>query len=531
MSDYKIRFRDPQSGRQIELEAERQKTSWNKTAVAESFNASTVENDGTIDVMVSEGAWSYHGNHHFGIAKESMSAEDAAALKRALDDPNSASLRVFDLQSGRALSSIRGLRTDAAGELSEVSENLDASGARREVRLTPSGQIATPDGNEPATMLEVGDGLFRAASLIDDVKENLFDEIGAPESLKEKMFQNLVEAMDAVAPGQVATGLDAKQSLQLRSSTATTMLELMTSQNLWERRLLSRVTSIWGFSPFSSILRFYNGLGSFIASFSFFRARTSIQMALIGAMQGGRWLKSMVQEQEAESNLDRISTMAIDDNSLREAQLVVDGYIRDCGLRVPRGDDGSLELLRRQAARMETQFLGDAGRRVDEIIDRQALKHSGSLTRFRYELLFIAYIAFILFRVGKNFFYDSFAAQWVDGSVVGDVELLSTDFYIPAAIFFLLWSGLLVMAFTRRLRRGLTREIDELARQLAENRISRGLFPDLEKACREFDEATTGLQQITVMTSELQQQIAGSIGLGGLSAARPERTAASSESR
>ena len=349
------------------------------------------------------------------------------------------------------------------------------------------------------------------------------------------LVQSSVDFCDREVAAVEPQVVEFKQALDEQCTRVTQSLsgklrdELMTSQNLWERRLLSRVTSIWGFSPFSSILRFYNGLGSFIASFSFFRARTSIQMALIGAMQGGRWLKSMAQEQEAESNLDRISTMAIDDNSLREAQLVVDGYVRSCGLRAPRGDGGSLDLLRRQAARMETQFLGDAGRRVDEIIDRQAQKHSGPFTRFRYELLFIAYIAFILFRVGKNFFYDSFAAQWVDGASVGEVELLSTDFYIPAALFFLLWSGLLVMAFTRRLRRGLSREIDELARQLAENRISRGLFPNLEKACREFDEATTGLQQITVMTSELQQQIAGSVGLGGLSPARLERSAAASE--
>ncbi|MCA9013158.1 MAG: GTPase domain-containing protein, partial [Planctomycetaceae bacterium] len=62
--------------------------------------------------------------------------------------------------------------------------------------------------------------------------------------------------------------------------------ELLVNRNLWERRLLSAVTNIWGFSPFSSVLRLYNGLGAFIASFSFFRARSSAQMALIGAMQG-----------------------------------------------------------------------------------------------------------------------------------------------------------------------------------------------------------------------------------------------------
>ena len=79
-----------------------------------------------------------------------------------------------------------------------------------------------------------------------------------------------------------------QQRTKLRDSLTTQLRdELLLNRNLWERRLLAAVTDIWGFSPFSSVLRFYNGLGAFIASFSFFRARSSAQMALIGAMQGG----------------------------------------------------------------------------------------------------------------------------------------------------------------------------------------------------------------------------------------------------
>ncbi|MDQ3330907.1 MAG: 50S ribosome-binding GTPase, partial [Planctomycetota bacterium] len=50
--------------------------------------------------------------------------------------------------------------------------------------------------------------------------------------------------------------------------------ELLSTRNLWERRLLAAVTENWGFSPFSSVLRLYNGLGGFLASMSVYRART-----------------------------------------------------------------------------------------------------------------------------------------------------------------------------------------------------------------------------------------------------------------
>ena len=46
--------------------------------------------------------------------------------------------------------------------------------------------------------------------------------------------------------------------------------ELGASSNLWERRLLGSVTEIWGFSPFSSVLRIYDAIGGLIASLTLF---------------------------------------------------------------------------------------------------------------------------------------------------------------------------------------------------------------------------------------------------------------------
>ena len=229
MSDFKIKFRDPQTGKLFEVEADQMKGSWSKGEVDKSFDKSEV-GDGKVDLLISEKRWFWDYNRHLGVEKEKLTPEEAAALKRALEDPNSAKLRVFDIMSGREVKGLRVLETDASGELQELSPNLDRTGAHRPVQITPEGWIATPSGENPKNLNEIGDGLFRAASLIDDVKENLFDSIQAPLPLKEKLFKNISETWNKVSPDATPPeGLDEKQILQLRSSAATTALELLTS--------------------------------------------------------------------------------------------------------------------------------------------------------------------------------------------------------------------------------------------------------------------------------------------------------------
>ena len=62
--------------------------------------------------------------------------------------------------------------------------------------------------------------------------------------------------------------------------------ELLSAQQLWERRLVQEVTTRWILTPFSAVLRVYNSLGTLLASASFLRVRSSVQLALLGAVQG-----------------------------------------------------------------------------------------------------------------------------------------------------------------------------------------------------------------------------------------------------
>jgi ABC-type multidrug transport system fused ATPase/permease subunit len=302
-----------------------------------------------------------------------------------------------------------------------------------------------------------------------------------------------------------------QQRTKLRDSLTTQLRdELLLNRNLWERRLLAAVTDIWGFSPFSSVLRFYNGLGAFIASFSFFRARSSAQMALIGAMQGARWVKSKVEENDADSTLERLASFGIADQHLQEARMVVSGYVHSAGIQTEDfSDRRDLSQLRRRAAQVEGQFLGDARRAIDHLIEELAEQHCTKLIQYRYEGLFLLYVAFLIGRVGYNFFWSSFLAP-ILGARAEAEPLLAVDFYIPAVLFLVLWSGLLVMIFIWNLRQGLSERIHQLAQAMVETRISEGLFPSLEAACHEIAQEDRSLTELLEQTSRFRRHLADS---------------------
>ncbi|MCR9202455.1 MAG: GTPase domain-containing protein [Planctomycetaceae bacterium] len=310
----------------------------------------------------------------------------------------------------------------------------------------------------------------------------------------------------------------AEQRNQIRDTLTKQLCdELLVNRTLWERRLVSSVTDMWGFSPFSAVLRLYNGLGGLVASFTFFRARTSAQMALIGAMQGARWMKSRAKEQEAESTLERLSNFGISDQQLQESRLVISGHLHSSGIDYESSDDRrDLTDLRKRAASLEDEFLGDASRVIDEVIEKLAVASSHWVTRVRYDIAMMSYVVFLLLRIGYNFFWTSFLAP-AFGQRPEAAPLLSVDFYIPALLFLVIWSLLLVSLFTWRLRRGLTQQVQQFATQMADSRLIHGLFPSLEATCRRITKDAERVSGLLDLTTSFRRSIADTSGgfLGG----------------
>ena len=268
-----------------------------------------------------------------------------------------------------------------------------------------------------------------------------------------------------------------QQHERLVGSLATRLSEeLEASHYLWERRLVERVTSDWGFSPFSSLLRLSQGLGGLLASASLLRARSSAQVALLGAWQGGRWLTSRAKQRDADQRFDQLAVLGIDDSVLRESQLVVEGFAESAGFDQALTSPRSLESLRDDAAQLQRSFLDDAGAQIEEVIEAQATRSRGWGVRLVYETALTVLLGFLLFRIGRNFFYDT---------LLNEGDFLPLEFYLPATALSILWAALLVMLFTRRLRRGLRKAIGGLAQRVARHRVAGGPFLELEDACQE----------------------------------------------
>lgn len=300
---------------------------------------------------------------------------------------------------------------------------------------------------------------------------------------------------------------------QALSTRLTTRLqdELLVSRGLWERRVMGQIAQLWGFSPFALVLRAYYSQASLVASWTLMRAQSSAQLALWGAVHGTRWLASRRQESTGEDQVERLAALQISDAELREAQIVIEGYARAAKLDRTAADL-KLSTLKHSAAAAEDEFWAFARQRLDDAIQQTARRRSGLMARIGYEVVFAILPLYLLARIGKNFFYDSWILE---------KPLLESHFYIPAALFLGLWTLLMLALFTARLRGGLKRSVQQLAEELAQSKLAGGLFPQLDEYCRDYTRDTDELRRLAAQVATVREQVHEVPGLSGLRPALP----------
>ncbi|MGA2059691.1 MAG: hypothetical protein ABSG67_04360 [Thermoguttaceae bacterium] len=274
--------------------------------------------------------------------------------------------------------------------------------------------------------------------------------------------------------------------------------ELLTSRRSWENRLLAETASRWGLSPFALVLRIYQGLGNWALGALLFRARTPAQIALWGTLEGVQAWRKRRQTRQAEQGLDRAAAGFWDQADIHKAGLILEGYATEAGV------DRRLVSPSAVAAESESagaNFIARASADLQSLVASLAARHTGWFTRFCYEALFCAMIGCLLFRLAKNFFYDSWLAP-------GPSPALGLDFYLTAGFWLLLWCFLLIFALSRRLRRGLRREIDRLVVTWQSPSTASGLFADLESQCRGAIQFRRDLDPLDEQVNRLRRQLA-----------------------
>ena len=316
-------------------------------------------------------------------------------------------------------------------------------------------------------------------------RDNVLDLLYASLIQTEQHLQSHLPAIhDLQAHLELSTQLIQKQLAEkLRD-------DLLSAQQLWERRLSEAVVKRWGSTPFSWLLRCYSSLGTLLGSFGLMRARTTAHLALLGLAQGGRMLKEFRQNQEFTAALKQLETVPVTTADLQNQHLILNGYARQAGFHSSPTNSPQSSALGDEL--FQSEFFSDAREQVDQAVEHLAVKNSGRLVRLLYDLLFLILPGFLLYRIGKNFFWDSF---------LFDRPVFVADFYLPAAVFLLLWCGLFVMLFIRRLRRGLRREVQQLVDRLLQRKFRQGLFPEWQHACQQ---ALTSLESLQELAAECQ---------------------------
>ena len=341
-------------------------------------------------------------------------------------------------------------------------------------------------------------------------RANVVDLLGAAlgrcRALLQEQLPNLAQVEAALQKQREATA--ARMANSLRE-------ELLTCRGVWERRLTAAVAESWGFSPFSAVLRIYQGLGGILGSLGMLRARNSLQMALVGLSQTTRWLEGVRQEQNSSALLDRLAVDDAQDPAAQEAEVIMAGYVRTAQL------DGALIARHgpaRQATQWEQQFLGDARARLERMIQELATANSGRFIRIWYEIWLLLLPGAILYRIGRSFFEDLYVklTNWHLPTAAGTAgpELLTASYYVPAAVFCLIWTGILIGLFVRRLRRGLKRRLDKFVSEMVQFRLSGGMFPQVEAACADARRRHDELEQLTTAADQLRNDLAVSPHLG-----------------
>lgn len=357
--------------------------------------------------------------------------------------------------------------------------------------LADAQQGRAPQG-EFAALVDLLTRQFAGAAAARIRRANFLDLAAEALDRCRRRLDNAMPAIQDVeqAVGQQRTALSAVAAKEVRG-------ELLAARRQWENRLLGQVASRWGLSPFSLVLRLYQGIGALASGALLYRARTPAQLALWGAVEGARTWQRHRRDRGLRQRPSRTAAAGFDAVELRRAAVVLEGYAADAGL-----DKSSVSAATIQAEADATgiDLAAKLSRDLDALIARQTARHTGWLTRWFYESLLLAMIGFLLFRLGKNFFYDS----WWNGS---RVPAWGLETYFVFVFWLVLWCFVLLWVFTQFLRAGLKREIDRLAETWTGAAAASGLFARLEDDCRRAAEYRRELELLTGEVESLRQRL------------------------
>ena len=266
--------------------------------------------------------------------------------------------------------------------------------------------------------------------------------------------------------------------------------ELIRDRRTWESKILGRVSAQWGYSPFSLLLRFYQGFGTILSGALLARVRSPIQLALWGSFEGIR----RFQNRRSPKNPAVPEFSVEESNQLKESALILTGFATDAHIPVRHCQPSVIQSESKQTNEM---LLGEISAELETVTDRLAHRYQRLWFRCLYEILLSAMLLFLFYRLAKNFFIDSF---WYAQ------PLLGIDYYLVALFWLIGWCALLLLFFTLTLRRGIEHAIKRTSRDWYRLPALDHLFSTLESETTQILTFRDELDGIKGLIDRINQQ-------------------------
>ena len=266
--------------------------------------------------------------------------------------------------------------------------------------------------------------------------------------------------------------------------------ELIRDRRSWESKLLGRVSAQWGYSPFSLLLRIYQGFGAALSGAFLTRVRSPIQLALWGSFETVRQLRN----RKLKKNMVLPEFSVEESNQLKESALILTGFATDAHVPTQHCQP---TVIQSESKETNEILLDEIGAELETITDRLAQRCQRLWFRSLYEILFGAMVLFLLARPAYNFF--------IDAPFYGK-PLLGLDFYLVSLIWLILWGVILLFFFTMTLRRGIERVIQKTSQDWQRLPALEGLFASLETATTQILTFRDELESLKGLIDRINQQ-------------------------
>jgi len=266
--------------------------------------------------------------------------------------------------------------------------------------------------------------------------------------------------------------------------------ELIRDRRIWESKLLGRVSAQWGYSPFSLLLRIYQGFGALLSGAFLTRVRSPIQLALWGSFESVRRLRN-----RRSKKAPILPEFSIEEsNQLKESALILTGFATDA--RIP-SQLCQPNVIQSESKQTNKVLLDEISAELETMTDRLVQKCQRLWFRSLYEVLLSTMVLLLLALLAKNFFIDSL---WYDKPLFG------IDRYMESLFWLIIWGALLLFFFTMALRRGIEHSIRKTSQDWYRLPAMDSLFASLEAMTTQILAFRDELETLKRLIDRINQQ-------------------------